>query len=83
MACPVAAWGEEAGAFEVQTGVCEYGSFAQPVSEAVRAGETLARIASRYGLTIAALVAANELTSPDRISVGLQLSIPGPVQARE
>jgi spore germination protein len=49
----------------------------------VRAGETLARIASRYGLTIAALVAANELTSPDRIPIGLQLSIPGPVQARE
>ena len=49
----------------------------------VRSGETIARIASRYGLTIAELAAANKLTSPDRISVGLQLLIPGPVQARE
>jgi LysM repeat protein len=49
----------------------------------VRSGETIARIASRYGLTVAALVAANELASPDRIPVGLQLLIPGPVRARE
>ncbi|TNE91683.1 MAG: hypothetical protein EP330_04315 [Deltaproteobacteria bacterium] len=28
--CPPAAWGAEDGAFEVQTGVCAYGAFAQP-----------------------------------------------------
>jgi spore germination protein len=42
----------------------------------VRSGETLYQIARRYGLTIAALAAANELVSPDRISVGLALAIP-------
>ena len=49
----------------------------------VRAGETLLRIASRYGLTAAVLATANELTSPDRILVGMQLLIPGAVQARD
>lgn len=29
--CPAAAWGEEGGGFEVQTGVCNYAAFAQPL----------------------------------------------------
>jgi membrane-bound lytic murein transglycosylase D len=42
----------------------------------IRAGETLYQIARRYGLTVAALVAANKLVSPDRVAVGTVLSIP-------
>ena len=29
--CPAAAWGEEGGGFEVQTGVCVYAAFDQPL----------------------------------------------------
>lgn len=29
--CPAAAWGEEGGGFEVQTGVCAYAAFEQPL----------------------------------------------------
>lgn len=31
MSCPEGAWGPEAGGFEVQTGVCNYAAFAQPL----------------------------------------------------
>lgn len=39
--CPWAAWGPEAGAFEVQTGVCDYAAFAQPLDVAVGEGDWL------------------------------------------
>ncbi|MCC6905923.1 MAG: LysM peptidoglycan-binding domain-containing protein, partial [Anaerolineae bacterium] len=42
----------------------------------VAAGETLSRIASRYGVTIEAIMQANGLANPDRIVVGQVLSIP-------
>jgi membrane-bound lytic murein transglycosylase D len=42
----------------------------------MRSGETLYQIAKRYGLTVAALVAANQLVSPDRVAVGTVLAIP-------
>jgi membrane-bound lytic murein transglycosylase D len=42
----------------------------------VRSGETLYQIASRYGLTVAAVVAANQIVTPDRLIVGMQLTIP-------
>jgi len=42
----------------------------------VRRGETLARIARRYGTTIAALVRANGLRNADHIYVGQRLIIP-------
>lgn len=43
----------------------------------VQAGETLFSIAQRYGITTAELMAANDITNPDRIYVGQQLTIPG------
>lgn len=43
----------------------------------VKAGETLATIARRFGTTQSALVSANGLSSPDRIAVGQRLVIPG------
>src|SRR4029453_12815291 len=42
----------------------------------VRRGETLSRIASRYGVRETALVAANNLRSRNRISVGQVLVLP-------
>lgn len=43
----------------------------------VQAGETLTRIASRYGATISAIAAANDLADPSLILVGQRLAIPG------
>lgn len=43
----------------------------------VRAGDTLARISARYGVSIAALVSANGIINPNRIFVGQRLIIPG------
>lgn len=42
----------------------------------VVAGDTLALIAQRFGTTVAALQAANDIDDPDTISVGQVLSIP-------
>ncbi len=43
----------------------------------VRSGDTLARIAARFGVTVAAIMAANPIiTNPDRIRVGQRLIIP-------
>ena len=43
----------------------------------VRPGETLTRIASRYGTTVSAIVAANGIADPSLILVGQRLAIPG------
>ncbi|MFN3336023.1 MAG: LysM peptidoglycan-binding domain-containing protein [Thermomicrobium sp.] len=42
----------------------------------VQPGETLSAIAQRYGVSVAALVAANDLADPNRILVGQTLVIP-------
>lgn len=46
------------------------------VEHTVRAGDSIARIASQYGTTVEAIVTANNLANPDRISVGQKLFIP-------
>jgi len=43
----------------------------------VAAGDTLGRIASKYGTTVAALVTANRLTNPSLIRIGQVLTVPG------
>jgi LysM repeat protein len=45
-------------------------------SHTVQAGENLTTIAQRYGVTVQAIVAANNLTNPDRVAVGTVLIIP-------
>ena len=40
--CPPAAWGPEGGGFEIQTGVCNYGAFDQPLTVPIEAGDELA-----------------------------------------
>lgn len=42
----------------------------------VVSGDTLGAIARRYGVSIQALIDANNLTNPDRLSIGQQLIIP-------
>jgi len=49
---------------------------AAPIVHVVQAGETLSGIAQRFGTTVAALVAANGLSSADLIRVGMRLTIP-------
>src|SRR5258708_5763878 len=43
----------------------------------VQPGENLFRIALRYGTTVEALAAANQITDPTHITVGQVLTIPG------
>lgn len=43
----------------------------------VQSGESISRIANRYGVTRQALVTANKLTHPDALKRGQRLSIPG------
>jgi peptidoglycan/xylan/chitin deacetylase (PgdA/CDA1 family)/phage tail protein X len=49
---------------------------ASPVRYTVQPGDTLYRIALRYGVTVPAIVAANNLANPNLISVGQVLVIP-------
>lgn len=54
---------------------------AQPVTEAstsytVQAGDTLSRIASRFGVTIDEIAEANNIENPNEIEVGQVLTIP-------
>ncbi len=60
-------------------------AFAEPepasIVHIVQRGETLARIAARYGVSISALVAANGIRNPNLIYTGQRLIIPGKTAA--
>jgi LysM repeat protein len=43
----------------------------------VQAGDTLFRIAQRYGITVEALARANNITNVNRLDIGMVLTIPG------
>lgn len=43
----------------------------------VRRGDTLLKIGRRFGVTVQALIAANNIDTPDRIMAGQTLNIPG------
>lgn len=59
-------------------------ALAQPTTEApvgqrthvVRSGDTLFAIAREYGVTVQAIIDANNLTNPDRLDLGQELVIP-------
>ena len=56
------------------------GTLAAPASQGptvhvVRRGETLSRIAGQYGVSVTALMQANNIANPDRIYVGQSLTI--------
>lgn len=44
----------------------------------VRSGDVLVNIATRYGVTVTAIVQANNLTNPNSLQVGQELIIPAP-----
>jgi LysM repeat protein len=50
---------------------------ASAATHVVAPGENLTRIASRHGVTVAAIVAANGIANPSRIFAGQHLTIPG------
>jgi murein DD-endopeptidase MepM/ murein hydrolase activator NlpD len=43
----------------------------------VRAGDSISRVASRYGVTRKSLIDANKLTHPERLRIGQRLVVPG------
>jgi murein DD-endopeptidase MepM/ murein hydrolase activator NlpD len=45
----------------------------------VKVGDTLGQIASRYGVTINQITQANELTNPNLLAIGQNLTIPAPI----
>ena len=42
------------------------------------AGDTLSRIAARYGISVASLLQANELANPDYLEIGQIILLPEP-----
>lgn len=46
----------------------------------VQPGDTLWKLAQRFGVTVADIIAANNLTDPNRLDVGQKLFIPVPAQ---
>ena len=48
------------------------------ITHVVQRGETLNAIARQYGVTVNAIVQANNITNPNRINVGTSLLIPQP-----
>ena len=48
------------------------------ISHTVQPGDTLITIASRYGVTVEAIIAANNIPNPNHIEVGTTLLIPQP-----
>jgi LysM repeat protein len=49
-----------------------------PTTYIVEAGDTLGSIAERFGVEVLAIMAANNLTDPNQIQVGVTLIIPAP-----
>jgi LysM repeat protein len=52
-----------------------------PTEYIVQKGDTLSRIAQQFGVTVAQLVAANNIQDPDHIEEGQRLAIPLPTAA--
>lgn len=53
------------------------GGGSEPGRHTVVRGDSLARIASRYGTTVSAIARANSISNPNRIQIGADLEIPG------
>lgn len=48
------------------------------ISHTVQPGDTMINIARRYGVTVEAIIAANNISNPNHIEVGMTLLIPQP-----
>ncbi len=64
------------GAATESTGPEVPGQTGNPVTYTVRPGDYLSTIAKAYNTTVAAIAAANSITNPSYIEVGMQLVIP-------
>ena len=69
MDCPSATWGPEGGGFEVQTGVCNYGAFVQPLPIPIETGDTFNIIVWHDTLDSAELATAHVAVWLDRTVV--------------
>lgn len=54
----------------------------QPVEYRVRPGDSLSGIARRFGVSTAAILTANRLKDPNRLTVGETLTVPAPPRLR-
>jgi LysM repeat protein len=66
-----------AGAGSTTTGGGTTGTGAATSTYTVQAGDTLGKIAVRYGTTVTALLQLNGLTNPDVLAIGQKLKVPG------
>ena len=80
--CPAAAWGAEGGGFEVQTGVCAYAAFDQPLSVVPAEGDII-EISVWHDTLDAAEPAVAHLAVllDDRLLWEETVPIPGPSRA--
>lgn len=75
--CPPPAWGPEAGGFEIQTGVCDYASFDQPLPMTLEAGDQLAILIWHDALDAAEPAEAHlALTLGDAVVWEAEIAIP-------
>ena len=72
---PIASTNEPANRLATGT---EPGATALISSHRVVAGDTLTRIAERYGVSVAALLRANDLPNPNLLKVGQIITLPAP-----
>lgn len=68
---PAAAENEAANGEELPTAVAT-------ISHTVQPGDSLIKLARRYGVTVEAILAANSISNPNHIEVGTTLLIPQP-----
>jgi hypothetical protein len=80
--CPAGAWGAEGGGFEVQTGVCAYAAFDQPLAVVPAAGDVI-EISVWYDTLDAAEPAEGHVAVllDDRLLWEETVQIPGPSAA--
>lgn len=68
---------EDAAASEAPVNPEDFPTAVPPTqTHTVQSGENLTAIARQYGVTVQALVAANQITNPDRVTAGTVLTIP-------
>ncbi|MEO1338077.1 MAG: LysM peptidoglycan-binding domain-containing protein, partial [Myxococcota bacterium] len=68
---------ESTGAFNATTATARQArKMRRPRTHVVRRGDTLSKVAQRYGVSLKAMKRANPFVAPDRIEVGAILRIP-------
>lgn len=68
--------GEDAEASEEPVNPEDFPTAVPTQTHTVQPGETLTAIARQYGVTLQAIIEANEISNPDRVAAGTVLTIP-------